>query len=115
MIGFKYGTLNIDSISIAFSNSIESSFSNTLPMTFIFIGFNKMHASHPFTIWLPRAMKGPTPISALIHSATMVVAGVFLLFKLGAIIIELGSLKKFIMFWCLYCIINFNIMIFLSR
>ncbi len=100
MIGFKYGTLNIDSINNSFfQNSIASNFSNTLPMTFIFIGVLTKCAQYPFTIWLPRAMKGPTPISALIHSATMVVAGVFLLFKLGVIIIELGSLKKFIMFF----------------
>lgn len=99
MIGFKYGTLNIDSINNSyFQNSIVSNFSNALPISLIFIGVLTKCAQYPFTIWLPRAMKGPTPISALIHSATMVVAGVFLLFKFEVIIIELGGLKKFIMF-----------------
>ena len=60
-------------------------------------------------------MKGPTPISALIHSATMVVAGVFLLFKLGVIIIELGSLKKFIMFFGAFTALLTSIYAFLSR
>ncbi len=100
IIGFKYGTLNIDSINNSyFQNSIASNFSNTLPMSLIFIGVLTKCAQYPFTIWLPRAMKGPTPISALIHSATMVVAGVFLLFKFEVIIIELDSLKKFIMYF----------------
>lgn len=48
----------------------------------IFIGGAGKSAMMPFHIWLPDAMEGPTPASALIHAATMVVAGVFLVARL---------------------------------
>ena len=54
----------------------------TWSMIFIFVGGAGKSAMFPFHIWLPDAMEGPTPVSALIHAATMVVAGVYLVARL---------------------------------
>jgi NADH-quinone oxidoreductase subunit L len=54
----------------------------TWSMIFVFLGGAGKSAMFPFHIWLPDAMEGPTPVSALIHAATMVVAGVYLVARM---------------------------------
>jgi NADH-quinone oxidoreductase subunit L len=54
----------------------------TWAMIFVYMGGVGKSAMMPFHIWLPDAMEGPTPVSALIHAATMVVAGVYLVARM---------------------------------
>lgn len=85
---------NIYQVSLDAANSVKGIFENsaapvfmggsvlTWALVLIFMGGMGKSAMMPLHIWLPDAMEGPTPVSALIHAATMVVAGVYLVARL---------------------------------
>jgi len=87
---FDFQTLNsegmIEKIGSLIANNQIYSFMGlslfTWALILVYIGGMGKSAMFPLHIWLPDAMEGPTPVSALIHAATMVVAGVYLVARL---------------------------------
>jgi NADH-quinone oxidoreductase subunit L len=72
------GTLNYQQVFAKVASGALSPGIVTLASIFIFCGAVGKSAQFPLHVWLPDAMEGPTPVSALIHAATMVAAGVYL-------------------------------------
>nr|YP_009643257.1 NADH dehydrogenase subunit 5 [Notelaea venosa]QBS53005.1 NADH dehydrogenase subunit 5 [Notelaea venosa] len=82
---------------LIYNNKVNSSFV-TLCAALLFTGAVAKSAQFPLHVWLPDAMEGPTPISALIHAATMVAAGIFLVARLLPLFTVIPYIMNFISF-----------------
>ena len=99
---FYVGTFNYDLTADQELNAHLAGAAWVIPtaLFLMFIGGAGKSAMFPLHIWLPDAMEGPTPVSALIHAATMVVAGVYQVASLFPIYIKFGAVEQ--LHWIAY-------------
>jgi len=103
--GFILGVITLffamGEVDLSFT-SIEANLTNASPELLglagflLFVGAMGKSAQIPLYVWLPDAMAGPTPISALIHAATMVTAGVYMVARFHFLYIDLDEIGLFI-------------------
>nr|ACC93209.1 NADH dehydrogenase subunit F [Adenocaulon chilense] len=102
ILGFYWitGSFEFRNLFQIFNNLISNNEVNLLFVTLcavlLFAGAIAKSAQFPLHVWLPDAMEGPTPISALIHAATMVAAGIFLVARLLPLFIVIPHIMNFI-------------------
>ena len=85
LLGHVVGSYDLDAV-LAAGDKIRAHSLYPILLPLILIGALSKSAQFPFHFWLPHAMAAPTPVSAYLHSATMVKAGVFLLIRLWPVL-----------------------------
>jgi NADH-quinone oxidoreductase subunit L len=86
LLAYGNGSVDFDHLRVVFSDSahmLDHAPTVTLIALLLFVGAAGKSAQIPLYIWLPDAMAGPTPVSALIHAATMVTAGVYMIARMN--------------------------------
>src|SRR6059058_2790132 len=98
MVWMATGSVVFDDIIAHLSKITSNPGYLTIASLLIFCGAVGKSAQFPLHVWLPDAMEGPTPVSALIHAATMVAAGVYLLVRV-AFLIQASQTALLVIAW----------------
>jgi len=90
------GSFEFTAINEAISGGVLAQGAATLIAILFFVGATGKSAQIPLYVWLPDAMEGPTPVSALIHAATMVTAGVYMVSRLNLLYTFSGAAAQIV-------------------